>query len=59
MEEETDSREEEHSNSDESVYDEDSREDQVEDDGISPEEEAFMKGYDEASDYSEGGHEEE
>lgn len=40
---------EEESESDESIYDENRRESQVEDGEISPEEEAFMKGYDEAS----------
>jgi len=32
----------------ETVYDEDTREDMIDNDEISPEEEAFMKGYDEA-----------
>ena len=34
---------------DESIYSEDTRESMVEDDEISPEEEAFMRGYDEAA----------
>lgn len=34
------------------VYREGSREDLVDDDEISPEEEAFMKGYDDADEYS-------
>ena len=33
---------------DESIYGEESREEMVEGDGLSPKEEAFMKGYDEA-----------
>jgi hypothetical protein len=32
----------------ESIYDEEGREEQVEDDEISPEEEGFMQGYDSA-----------
>lgn len=34
---------------DEDIYSEDEREDQIENDQLSPEEEAFMKGWDEAS----------
>ena len=34
----------------EEIYDDDTREELVEDDELSPEEEAFMKGYDEAYD---------
>jgi len=37
----------------ETVYDEEGREDQLEDDELSPEEEAFMKGYDEAEEEAE------
>ena len=35
--------------SEEEIYDEKSREEMVDDDEVSPEEEGFMKGYDEAS----------
>lgn len=41
------------------VYDEDSREDLVEDGEISPEEAGFMKGYDEADEENEEKKEEE
>ena len=37
----------------ENIYDENHRESQVEDGEISPEEEAFMRGYEEASEYKE------
>ena len=37
----------------ETVYDEEGRDDQLEDDELSPEEEAFMKGYDEAEEEAE------
>lgn len=37
----------------ETIYDEEGREGQLEDDELSPEEEAFMKGYDEANDEKE------
>lgn len=36
------------SSSDEGLYDEDEREEQLEDDELSPDEEGFMKGYEEA-----------
>lgn len=35
---------------DETIYDEEGREDMVDDSEISPEEEGFMKGYDDADD---------
>ena len=34
-------------NGEQTVYDEDTREDMIDNDELSPEEEAFMKGYDE------------
>ncbi len=37
----------------ETIYDKEGREDQLEDDELSPEEEAFMKGYDEANEEKE------
>jgi len=37
---------------DESIYDEEGREEQIEDDEISPEEEGFMRGYDDAEEES-------
>jgi len=43
----------------ESVYDEDSREDLVEDDEMSPREQAFMKGYEEAEEEKEKEEDEE
>jgi len=38
---------------DESIYDEDSRKDLVDDDELSPQEEAFMEGYEEDSEKKE------
>ncbi len=43
----------------ETVYDKDAREEQLEDDELSPEEEGFMKGYEEADEEKEETDEEE
>jgi len=44
---------------DDSIYDEEGREEMVDDSEISPEEEGFMQGYDEASDDKEEDDEED
>ena len=58
MEEGTEEYAEEDYESGENIYDENHRESQVEDGEISPEEEAFMRGYEEASDYKDDEEEE-
>jgi hypothetical protein len=45
--------------SEEEIYDKENREEMVDDDEVSPEEEGFMKGYDEASEESEDKEEED
>ncbi|MFC1800649.1 hypothetical protein ACFLYT_01190 [Nanoarchaeota archaeon] len=53
MEEASEEYVEEEKDQGDNIYDESHRENQVEDGEISPEEEAFMRGYDEASEYAE------